>query len=324
MVRKERYPGKIIRSRNKKNRITSSLSSSPSARRRTGIPAIFPFESRQFSGTVPSARSIPIGAWQFLPARGGPRFPASLDPFARQFQCGTGTGHRRDFQVDMPLVDRLDLDRGPEDRERRGNLDKCLEIVAGPDETLMRQDIDLKEEIAVLGPIIPGLAISFHPEPHTVVDTRRDMDRYLALYPGMAGTAACLTDFLRDFPASLALGTRGHPDKLAERGIHGLAHLAGPATPRAGVEPFCLAAGPAAGRARLRMHDFDLPVEPEHGILEADLDTHEEVRAGLGPRSSLASAAKEIEDIAKAGEVGVEPPGPAAPATGSTLLSTRW
>lgn len=52
-------------------KITSSLSSSPSARRRNRHSRRFSLRARQFSGTVPSARSTPIAVWQFSPAREG-------------------------------------------------------------------------------------------------------------------------------------------------------------------------------------------------------------------------------------------------------------
>ena len=122
----------------------------------------------------------------------------------------------------------------------------------------------------------------------------------------MAGTPAILTDFFRDLSPPFTLGAGGHPDKLAERGICCLPHLARTATAGAGVEFFRLAARSAAGRAGFGMHNFDFPVHTGNRIFKPDLDPHQEICTGLGAGPALASA-KEIKDIAKTGEIGGEP-----------------
>ena len=132
----------------------------------------------------------------------------------------------------------------------------------------------------------------------------------------MAGSAAVPADFLRDLSSPLALGAGRHPDKLAERGLGCLAHLAGSPAAGTGVEPFCLAPGSTAGRAGFRVHDLDFPVHAGNGVFQSYLDPHEEICPGLGTGASLAPA-KEVKDIPKAGEVGGESPAAvSSPATG--------
>ena len=101
-----------------------------------------------------------------------------------------------------------------------------------------------------------------------------------------------LQTFSGIFPFALALGTGCHPDKLAERGLGCLPHLAGPAAARTGVEPFCLAAGSAAGSTGFGMHHLDLAIHTGNCILKPDLDPHEEICTRLGAGAPLAPPKK--------------------------------
>ena len=64
------------------------------------------------------------------------------------------------------------------------------------------------------------------------------------------------------------------------------------------------------------MHDLDLPVRPCNCVFKTDLDPHQEIRTGLGTGTPLTPAAEEIEDVAEAGEVGMETARCPAPCAG--------
>ena len=53
---------------------------------------------------------------------------------------------------------------------------RCFEVIAGTGEPVMGQDIDLNEQVPVMGTVIAGFAIPLHAEPHPVIDPGRDMD----------------------------------------------------------------------------------------------------------------------------------------------------
>ena len=106
------------------------------------------------------------------------------------------------------------------------DLDRCLKIIAGTGEPVMGQDIDLDEQVPVVGAVIAGFPIPLHAEAHPVINPGRDMDGNFPFHPGMTGTPAFLTDFFRDLSPPFALRAGCHPDELPERGTCSLPHLA--------------------------------------------------------------------------------------------------
>src|SRR5208337_2459119 len=213
---------------------------------------------------------------------------------------------RRDFQVDMTLIDRLDLRCCTKDCLGRADLDGGFKIVTRPYETVMGLDIDFEEQITIGRSVIPCFTITFHTQAHAAVDPGRYMDGNFPLHPGVAGTMTFPADLFGDLALAAALGTGRHPDKLPEWRTGCLPHLAAAPAPGTDIQTLCLTAGTAAGSTRLRMHDLDLPVHSCNCVLKTDLDPHQEIGTGLGTGSPLTPAAKEIEDVAKAGEVGME------------------
>jgi hypothetical protein len=125
--------------------------------------------------------------------------------------------------------------------------------------------------------IIPRLTVSFQPEPHSGVDSRRDPDGDLPLHLSDARSAAIGTAGLGHLPEPPAFWAGGHPDELAKNTLAHLAEL--PAPPALGAgNPFLRAApGTPTGRARFRVGDLDLPLGPEYSIVERYPEIHQEV-----------------------------------------------
>ena len=210
-------------------------------------------------------------------------FTPSFYPLSANLERSTKLDSRRDVQVNMALIDRLDLCCSPDDCLGRTDLDSGLEIVTGPDKPVMGLNINFDEEVSVCCPIIPGFAITFHTQAHATIDPGGDMDGDFPLHPGVAGTTTFLTYLFGYLALPLALRTGRHPDKLPEGGAGRLTHLAAAPASGTDIQALCLAAGTTAGGTWLRMHDLNLPVHPGNCILKTDLDPHQEIGTGLGP-----------------------------------------
>jgi len=134
-------------------------------------------------------------------------FTPSFYSLSANLECSTKLDSRRDAQVNMALINRLDLCCSTDDCLGRTNLNSGLKIVTGPDKPVMWQNINFDEEVSVCCPIIPGFAITFHTQAHATIDPGGDMDGDFPLYPGVAGAATFLTYLFGYLALPLALRT---------------------------------------------------------------------------------------------------------------------
>jgi hypothetical protein len=143
-------------------------------------------------------------------------FPAPLDTFPGNPECGIVLDARRNLQIDMPFVDRLYLDICPQDSQGRRDLDRCFKIIPGALKAFVGEYVHLDEEIPIGRTIVPGLAIPFHTQAHPVVHTGRYMDRDFSFDPCVTRPVTFAALPLRDLAPAAAHRARGHPHELAE------------------------------------------------------------------------------------------------------------
>ena len=113
-------------------------------------------------------------------------------------------GARRDLEV-RRAVERRHLDRRPQRRQRRRNVDGRQEIVAVADEPLVRRDAHEHVQVARRPASIAGVTAPGDADPLAVGDPRRNLDGHLLGLDGATAATAHPARLRRNSSVALAL-----------------------------------------------------------------------------------------------------------------------